>query len=49
VVAPGIGAGHRAAGIAAQSVGYQPFAAARLVPVAADIATKRQVRDLFRR
>ncbi len=49
VVAPGIGAGHRAARVAAQAVGRQPFTAACAAPVAADIATKRQARDLFRR
>jgi hypothetical protein len=49
VVPPGIRAGNRAAGVPTQSVGYQPFPAERLVPVAADIATKRQVRDLFNR
>ena len=49
MVAPGIGAGHRAARVAAQAVGRQPFPAAGVAPVAADIATKLQVRDLFRR
>ena len=49
VVAPGIGAGHRAACVAAQAVGRQPFPAAGVAPVAADSATEDQVRDLFRR
>jgi hypothetical protein len=49
VVPPGIGAGHRAARVAAQAVGRQPFPAAGAAPVAADIATEDQARDLFRR
>ena len=49
VVPPGVGSGDRAARIAAQSVGHQPFAGDRALPVAADIATEDQARDLFRR
>jgi hypothetical protein len=49
VVAPGVGSGDRAAGIAAQAVGHQPFPGDRVLPDAADIATEDQVRDLFSR
>ena len=49
VVSPSIGSCDRAARVAAQSIGYQPFPCDRVLPVAADIATERQVRDLFKR
>jgi ribosomal protein S11 len=49
VIAACIRAGDGTAGVAAETVGHQPFAADRIVPVAADIATERQKRDLFRK
>jgi len=48
VVAACIGTGYGTAGVAAEAVGHQPFATRRVVPVAADIATQRQKRDLFK-
>jgi hypothetical protein len=48
MVTPRVGAGNRAAGIPAETVGHQPFAANRFIPAAADIATQRQRRDLCR-
>jgi len=47
VVAPGIGPGDGSAGIASEAVGDQPFPAERIRPIAADVATENQKRDLF--
>ncbi len=43
MVAARVRARNRAAGIAAEAVGYQPFAADRFVPAAADVTTEYQM------
>ena len=42
-----VGKRHRAAGVAAQAIGYQPLIAGGAFPGAADLTAERQIRDLF--